>query len=410
MGMKPITVTQLNGYIKRILQTDPLLGNVSVIGEISNLKFHGSGHVYFTLKDESSKINCFLSSDQIHNLHYEPAEGMQVTAIGFLSVYEKGGTYSLFIRDLLVSGKGNLMIAFEQLKEKLLAEGLFEERYKKHIPRFPKTVAILTSETGAAVRDIIKIIKQRNNIIDIIVYPCLVQGKDAAGDISKAIDDVNRLFPEVDVIIIGRGGGSIEELWAYNEEMVARSIFLSAIPIISAVGHETDFTIADFVADLRAATPSEAAQLVAPDLTVIKQRIESHKANSKQSLLKHIQYSIARVERYNPKTLSYILKEKHLKSLSQAEALALELKRHMSDWLRLQFAEIEQLKLLLESKNPIDIMERGYAAIITAQGRLAKGIESFQKGDLLTVILKNGKMKCFIEEIRSEIYGRTESD
>lgn len=410
MGMKPITVTQLTGYIKRILQTDPLLGNVSVIGEISNLKFHGSGHVYFTLKDETSKINCFLSSDQIRNLHYEPAEGMQVTAIGFLSVYEKGGTYSLYIKDLVVSGKGNLMIAFEQLKEKLMAEGLFDEKYKKPIPKFPDTVAILTSETGAAVRDIIKIIKQRSNIINVIVYPCLVQGKDAAEDISKAIYDVNRLFPEVDVIIIGRGGGSIEELWAYNEEVVARSIFLSAIPVISAVGHETDFTIADFVADLRAATPTEAAQLVAPDITVLRQRIASAKANSKQALLKLIQYSIARVDRYHPKSLSYILKEKHQRSLSLVEASSMELKRCMSDRLQGHSTKIEQQKLLLESKNPIEIMERGYAAILTTEGRFAKGIESFQPGDLLTVIMKNGKIKCCIEEIRSGIYGRKESD
>ena len=259
MAIKPVKVSQLNGYIKRILQTDPLLGNVSVIGEISNLKFHGSGHVYFSMKDEGSRLNCFLPADRAQNLRYELSEGMEITASGYIYLYERGGSYSLNIRDIEVAGLGNLSIAFEKLKAKLEAEGLFDKEHKKEIPFFPEKIAVVTSETGAAVRDILKIIKSRNNYVDVLIYPVLVQGPSAAGEIAHAIADINEKWPDIDTIITGRGGGAMEELWAFNEEIVARSIYASKIPVISAVGHETDFTIADFVADRRAETPTAAA-------------------------------------------------------------------------------------------------------------------------------------------------------
>jgi exodeoxyribonuclease VII large subunit len=377
MAIKPITVSQLNGYIKRILQSDPLLGNVSVIGEISNLKHHGSGHVYFTLKDETSKINCFLPSDQLKSLRYELAEGLEITAVGFLYIYERGGSYSLNIKDIVVEGKGNLSIAFDQLKDKLQQEGLFDGKYKKPIPSYPKTVAIITSETGAAVRDIIQIIRQRNDIISIIVYPCLVQGPDAARDIALAIDDVNRLFPEVDVIIAGRGGGSMEELWAFNEEIVARSIFLSTIPVISAVGHETDFTIADFVSDRRAATPTEGAQLVSPEKRVLLETINWKRQDLKRSLLHAVQYSELQMERHN-----------------------VELTHRMHDRIQILHRKLDQFHNLLKSQSPYEIMGMGYGAILTSEGKLAKGVECFERGDSLTVIFKDGKINCIVEQIR----------
>lgn len=380
MAIKPITVSQLNGYIKRILQSDPLLGNVSVIGEISNLKYHGSGHVYFTLKDATSKINCFLPSEQLNSLRFELAEGLEITAVGFLYVYERGGSYSLNIKDIIVEGKGNLSIAFDRLKDKLQKEGLFDEKYKKQIPPFPKTIAIITSETGAAVRDIIQIIRQRNNIINIIVYPCLVQGPDAARDISSAIDDVNRRLPEVDVIITGRGGGSIEELWAFNEEVVARSIFLSRIPIISAVGHETDFTIADFVSDRRAATPTEAAQLVSPDSIVLRQAIEMKREGLRRTLLQSVQYQELRMEK-----------------------LSMELSHGIQNKILTLHRVLDQWKALLTSRNPYEIMELGYGAILNKEGQLAKGVDSFERGDSLTVIFKDGKINCYVEEIRRAV-------
>ncbi|MBR6499939.1 MAG: exodeoxyribonuclease VII large subunit, partial [Firmicutes bacterium] len=252
MGLKPVSVSRLNAYIKRILQSDPILGNVSVIGEISNLKYHSTGHVYFTLKDEDSKISCFLSSEQRRHLRYELDNGMEITATGYIYLYERGGSYSLNVNNIEISGLGDLQIAFQQLKEKLQKEGLFDSKYKKPLPAFPKRIAVVTSATGAAVRDVISIISGRTQMTDILVCPCLVQGPEAARDIARTIEAVNAQCPDVDVMIVGRGGGSMEELWAFNEEIVARAIFLSKIPVISAVGHETDFTIADFVADRRA--------------------------------------------------------------------------------------------------------------------------------------------------------------
>ena len=259
MGLKPIRVGQLNNYIGRVLKTDPILGNVSVIGEISNLKFHGSGHVYFSLKDEASKVNCFLAASNLERISCPMEEGMEIIASGYISVYERGGYYSLNIRDIEVNGEGQLAIQFEKLKAKLEKEGLFAAENKKLLPAFPSKIAVVTSETGAAVRDIIRTIKNKNDYVDILVYPVLVQGPAAAKDIADAITDINENYRDIDVIIKGRGGGSMEELWAFNEEMVARSIFASEIPVISAVGHETDFTISDFTADFRAATPTRAS-------------------------------------------------------------------------------------------------------------------------------------------------------
>ena len=249
MAIKPIKVSQLNSYIKRVLQLDPLLSNVSVIGEVSNLKKHSSGHVYFTMKDEASKVNCFLPNDVLNNLNFELAEDMEITASGHIYLYERGGTYSLNVKDIKIEGLGNLGIAFENLKKKLAEEGLFDDKLKKQIPFFPRNIAVVTSETGAAINDIITIIKKRNNVVNILIYPVLVQGPNAAREISKAIDEINDKLSYFDLIITGRGGGSMEELWAFNEEVVARSIFNSKIPVISAVGHETAFTISDFVAD-----------------------------------------------------------------------------------------------------------------------------------------------------------------
>lgn len=404
MAIKPIRVSQLNGYIKRVLQTDLLLSNVSVVGEVSNLKFHSSGHVYFTLKDKTSKLNCFLPSDQFARLHYELAEGMEITAVGYISVYERGGTYSLNIRDIVVEGIGNLSIAFEKLKLKLKNEGLFEEKYKKAIPKFPKQIVIITSETGAAVKDIIKIIKSRNDITNVIVYPCLVQGINAAVDISRAIDEVNRLFPETDTIIIGRGGGSIEELWAFNEEIVARSIFLSEIPIISAVGHETDFTIADYVADIRAATPSEAAQIAVPDIKELIQYLNFYKDNILNTLKRFIHSLDLRVSYCNMESLRNQLLNRLKFYSMMSDKLSIELIHFSQDKLSVLESQLEKVRGKLQSGNPFEIIEQGYAVILNAKGHFAKSVEAFEPGDSLTIIFKDGKINCSVDKIRRAPY------
>lgn len=406
MAIKPISVSQFNNYVKRVLQSDPLLGNVSVIGEISNLKYHGSGHVFFTLKDEQSKLSCFLPADQVPRLRYELTEGMLITATGYISVFERGGTYSLNIRDILVEGKGNLTIAFEALKAKLEKEGLFDPKYKKPIPAFPKKVVVVTSETGAVIRDILKIIRQRNDVVHVILYPCLVQGPDAAADIAAAITYVNRLFPDTDVIIAGRGGGSIEELWAFNEEVVIRSIFLSEIPVISAVGHETDFTLADYVADRRAATPTEAAQMAVPDTKELRTAVRNNVTEILHTIQRRLQYYELKTESYNMEALKTQISNRIQLAQMHVNGLAKDMFHMISDRLTEKMSTVEQLFAELQLSSPYSIMERGYGALVDVNDKLITSVEGLNKGDLLTVICKDGKIKCSIEEVRRADYGR----
>ncbi len=382
MAMKPVKVSQLNSYLKRILSSDPILGNLLVIGEISNIKYHGSGHVYFSLKDENSKINCFLPAENVQKLRYELADGMEITAYGYLSLYERGGSYSLNIRQIEVQGIGELSVAFEKLKNKLTAEGVFDPARKKKIPFFPKRIAVVTSETGAAVQDILKIIRSRNNYADILVYPVLVQGPAAAPEISRAILEINRLFPETDVMIVGRGGGSMEELWAFNEEIVARAIYQSEIPVISAVGHETDFTIADFAADLRAETPTAAAVLAAPDIRELKQYIESLRKDMVHALKKQAEYKERLMEAENPKLMLHSL----------------------LNIVRLRELKIEAAYKQLYDLSPVTIMERGYAAILNQEGKLSASVSDFTPGDRLTAVLKDGYLTAEVIERGGEAW------
>lgn len=384
---------------------DPLLGNVSVIGEISNLKYHSTGHVYFTLKDETSKINCFLAAEYLRELRYELSDGIEIVANGYIYLYERGGSYSLNVREISIEGVGNLTAAFERLKEKLSREGLFNEKYKKPIPFFPKKVAVITSETGAAVRDIIKIIKSRNNIVDVLVYPCLVQGPSAAADIANAIGEVNRLFPEIDTIIVGRGGGSMEELWAFNEEVVARSIFASRIPVISAVGHETDFTISDYVADKRAETPTAAAQMAVPDISALKEYVENQKENLIHIMERLIKYMELRIKNNSIETLSGSMNHRMLIHAMKAETLYKEMSSSLGSLLGEWSSRTERLKASLDALNPRNIMDRGYAAILDGQGKLAGSVGRFKTGDNLTAVMRDGEIACKVVELRRDQHG-----
>jgi len=379
MGLKPVSVSRLNAYIKRILQSDPILGNVSVIGEISNLKYHSSGHVYFTLKDENSKINCFLSADQRRYLRYELDNGMEITASGYIYSYERGGSYSLNVNNIEVSGLGDLQIAFQQLKDKLQKEGLFDPQYKKPLPLYPKKVAVVTSPTGAAVRDVISIITNRWPLTDILVCPCLVQGPEAARDVAGTIEAVNAQCPDVDVMIVGRGGGSMEELWAFNEEVVARAIFLSRIPVISAVGHETDFTIADFVADRRAETPTAAAQLAVPDRKVLYTRLHDQKRSLIDRLQKRLRMAELRLQSWSPQRLGMVLSQKIHKY---------ELK-------------VLQLEQQLQLKNPSLILERGCGILFDLEGKSIRSVEDAAPGQKIRVRLSDGTLFCDITEIET---------
>ena len=299
-----ITITQLSKYLKYKFDNDKNLATVYIKGEISNFKAHTRGHYYFTLKDEGSRINAVMFASSTSKLKFVPQDGMKVLVTGKVTVYEATGGYQIYVTDMLEDGVGNLYIAYEQLKKKLEAEGLFAKEHKKKIPRMPKKIGIVTASTGAAIRDILTTIKRRYPITETILFPALVQGKDAAPDIAKKIEIANTY--DIDTLIVGRGGGSIEDLWPFNEEMVARAIYHSKIPVISAVGHEVDFTIADFVADLRAPTPTAAAELAVVDQKTVQEYLMNTKVRCYNAINTKIKKETTRLENL---VQSYILKK-----------------------------------------------------------------------------------------------------
>ncbi len=379
MALRPVSVTQLNDYIGRVLQTDPLLGNISVIGEISNLKYHSSGHVYFSLVDERSKVNCFLPSSYGQTLPWRLGDGMEVVVRGYINVFKKGGTYTLFVRSLAVSGDGSLAAAFQLLKDKLQQEGIFDQAHKKPIPVFPKKVGIVTSETGAAVRDILKIIQSRTKMTNVIVFPVLVQGEGAAADISAMLDYINENYTDIDTLIVGRGGGSMEDLWAFNEEPVARAIYRSRIPVISAVGHETDFTISDFAADKRAETPTAAAEMAVPNDDKLKEKLEWHRENLLLQLENKVQYHRLRADRYRL-DLQVLLRGR------------LDTFRHA----------LEKKRLILEENSPKRLLARGYAVVETAEGRMVSSVSEVQEGSDYRIRMQDGDVLLTAGNIRRE--------
>lgn len=402
MGLKPVRVSQLNNYIKRILQTDPILGNVSVFGEVSNLKFHGSGHVYFSLKDETSKINCFLPSN-INYISVDLKEGMEVILTGYIYLYERGGSYSFNVKDIEIAGQGELALKFEKLKKKLDSQGYFDTAHKKEIPAFPHRLAVVTSETGAAVRDILKIIKKKNDFVDILIYPVLVQGPNAAGEIAAALDDINTNYNDVDVIITGRGGGSMEELWAFNEEIVAESIYRSKIPVISAVGHETDFTIADFVADARAETPTAAADMAVPDTDILRENIIFYKNELKRDLSRFAEFKRKQLEALNPENLERDIQSRIVVEQMKADSLS----KSMEDTIKLQLSSCENrlslIKESLEAINPTAILAKGYSVVTDSGGNIIKDIcNNLKIGDKINIKAASGKAEACITDLRKE--------
>ncbi len=402
MAAKPIKVSQLNSYIRRILQADPLLGSISVTGEISNLKYHGSGHVYFSLKDESSRINCFLASDNARHIRYELSEGMEIIVSGYIYLYERGGSYSINVTDIEAAGAGALSTAFENLKSKLLEEGLFDEAHKKPLPAFPENIAVVTSDTGAAVRDIVKIIKARNSTVNVYICPVLVQGSNAAADISSMIDELNETMPQLDLIITGRGGGSSEELWAFNEETVARSIYNSGIPVISAVGHETDFTIADFVADRRAETPTAAAVMAVPDTAQLMTYCRDTADMLDAGIDGYIRMKQMQLETMDKASLTLqaenILQLYSLKLDGFYTEITGSADNVISDNMNL----IGSLRETVENLNPHRIMAMGYFAVSDKNGRLLSSVSELDSDDKITITAGDGSADARIISVRRD--------
>lgn len=397
--MKPIEVSQLNRYIKSILQNDPVLSRVEVVGEISNLKYHGTGHVYFSLKDSGSTVKCFLPRSEAKRLDFLLEEGMQVVVSSYVYLYEKGGYYSLNITDIRPEGEGSLAAAFEKLKKKLEAEGFFDIRHKKPLPLFPKRVGICTADTGAAIQDMIRTIKNKNNVVDIVLCPCKVQGDGAAADIAKAITALESMENKPDVIIVGRGGGSMEDLWAFNEEVLARAIYGCTVPVISAVGHETDFTIADFVADMRAATPTAAAEAAVPDIRDLEAELGFMMEDSERQLRKRIDFLETRVNNLSPYNLLKSLQNRVLFMEAGSKALFNDAAASLRSVIQREEAKVERAMSIAESLNPEHIMSLGYGAVSRADGKFVKSVADVKPGDGISIRVKDG---TFEAEVKSE--------
>lgn len=394
--MDILTVSELTFEIKSLLESGQFF-NVAVLGEISNFKAHSSGHLYFTLKDEKSRLKAVMFKSRAQRLAFAPENGNDVVALGTLGVYEANGEYQLYVDQLLPQGIGALHLAFEQLRDKLEREGLFAEDHKRPLPTIPQRVAVITSPTGAALRDILSVIYRRFPTMNVVIVPVLVQGDTAPHSIVRGLNMVNQLT-DVDVAILARGGGSMEELWAFNDEAVARSIFACKIPVISGIGHETDFTIADFVADRRAATPSAAAELVVPNYTQLRDQITT--------IDHRLAHSLQKLHRE---------KDKHLKLICRSQAF-----RQPQDRIRQERQRLDELlekasQTLLErhqggmerwqvllgslhNLSPLATLSRGYAVCQDSQGNLIRQAGQVEPGDRVKIRLSQGNLQCLVEK------------
>lgn len=394
MKYNAVTVTQLNKYIKDRFEEDENLNAILVKGEISNFKNHYTGHLYFTLKDENSLIKCIMFKSYAERLAFKPKDGMKVMVFGAVSVFERDGVYQIYAKSLLEDGMGDLHEQFEQLKAKLEKEGLFDETHKKPIPLYPKVVGVLTSQTGAVIRDIINVSTRRNPNVYIRLLPVPVQGPGAAEQIAEKIRVMNELRL-ADVLIIGRGGGSLEDLWPFNEEIVARAIYESELPIISAVGHETDFTIADFVADLRAPTPSAAAELAVPDVYELKQKISSYQNRCRMSLKKQIELMRLRYEKCM-KSRVFTDPMRKIRDLDVTlDSYVQRLENKIRNIQKDNQTKYVELVTKLDTLSPLKTLTRGYV-LTEKEGNLVKSANELKKGDEVKLRFFDGEKSASV--------------
>lgn len=420
MERRYITVTTLNKYLKNKFDTDPNIQTLFLKGEISNFKGHTRGHLYFTLKDEGSRINAVMFSSSASKLNFVPKDGMKVLVVGRVSIYEPNGGYQIYINEMQEDGVGNLYLKFEELKKKLSAEGLFDPVYKKEIPKFPTKIGIVTAPTGAAIRDILSTIKRRFPSVETILFPALVQGELAANDIVEQIrraDDYN-----LDVLIVGRGGGSIEDLWSFNEEIVARAIFAAHTPIISAVGHEIDFTISDFVADLRAPTPTGAAEMAVPNIVDVRNFLNQLDIRLNKDIQNLIEINNKKLDTFkknyvltNP-LASFEIKEQRLDNMFNdlnnkiKHILDIRVKKldniksnytlNNPDTLIYQFNNsYEMLLNKLNLLNPLSVLSKGYS-VVSKDGKAIKDIKELKVNDKINIKLHKGTINAIVEGCR----------
>lgn len=400
------SVTEINQYIKNMFLGDRMLNRIYIKGEVSNCKYHTSGHIYFTLKDAQGQLSCVMFAGQRRGLTFRLEEGQSVIALGSINVYERDGKYQLYASEIVLDGQGLLYERFEKLKKQLEAEGLFDREHKKPIPAFPKRIGIVTASTGAAIQDIINISKRRNPYVQLILYPALVQGVGSAESVAKGIAALDRLG--LDTIIVGRGGGSIEDLWAFNEEIVARAIYQCNTPVISAVGHETDVTIADFVSDLRAPTPSAAAELAVNDYLAFEALINDYKRKLAREIQQKIQLQQNRIRELKLRLFyaspSYQIKQKRQYLIDMEQRLQncinqrIKEKRH----------KLELYISRLEGLSPLSKLSKGYALIVGEDNKPVQSIKKVKEKEQITISLIDGDIYSRVETVLEKKRGMSE--
>ena len=397
-----ISVSQLNQYIKSLIEDDVLLSRIFIEGEVSNFKRHTSGHMYFTMKDAHASVNCVMFRGYAEKLTFMPENGMKLVVFGRVSLYEKTGQYQLYAEDMEPWGKGKLHLAFEQMKEKLGLQGLFDESRKRPIPEFPETVAIITSPTGAVVRDIISIAVRRNKNIRLLIFPALVQGKEAAASIVSSIELANAVSRDtqpIDVLILARGGGSIEDLWPFNEEVVARAVYASKIPMVSSIGHETDFCITDFVADMRAPTPSAAAELCIPAASDIKRRLDNMMSMLSLTVDQQLENNKKAVEMLAKRTSPQAFLESVYNRQIYVEQLFSKTTRDIA--YKIQIARLSLGKLMdrIEIAAPAAVLRRGYSLVYGEDG-LKTSANQFSQSENLRLQFSDGIVTGIFSNIK----------
>ncbi len=396
------SVKQVNAYIKNMFTQDFMLNRIYIKGEVSNCKYHTSGHIYFSLKDESGSIACIMFAGNRNGLSFRMQDGQQVIALGSVTTYERDGKYQLYAKEIILDGAGLLYEKFEALKKELGEMGMFAPEYKQPIPKFARRIGIVTAPTGAAIRDIMNISARRNPYVQLILYPALVQGDGAAASIVKGIEMLQK--QNVDIIIVGRGGGSIEDLWAFNEEVVARAIFNCSIPIISAVGHETDTTIADYVADMRAPTPSAAAELAVFEYQAIENYLAEQRIKMQRGLYHRVQLERMKLQRYRLK-LEVLhprnkLREKQQLQVDLEQRLRLAMDRKLTVAKQMLAIRIERMKGL----SPLQKLNQGFSYVSNDSGNVVKSVEQVKKDDKLTIYMTDGIVHANVEDAMKEDY------
>ena len=403
MSQQILSISQINEYVRSLMDRDGLLCGVAVRGEISNYKLYPSGHHYFTLKDENSSLKCVMFRGNAMHLRFRPENGMNIIAVGKISVYPRDGAYQLYCNSIVMDGVGDLHAAFEQLKKKLSEQGLFDSEHKKQLPKFPNRIGIITSSAGAAVHDMLRILKKRYPLTKACLIPVRVQGAEAPAEIANAIRYANH-YKLADLLIVGRGGGSIEDLWAFNDEAVAYAIYESEIPVISAVGHEPDVTISDYVADLRAATPSNAAELAVPDMQALYQTLDSLQSAMNTSVMRRLQAS-----RQHLRTISmhpalksatrYLEQRRDALSLTSAKLYSAQQRSLAGS--RNRFISLTSK---LDAMSPLKVLERGYAMAQNAEGRIIRSTKQIHNGEKIEISINDGVISATVNDVKESSY------